>query len=254
MSISSTAQPVVSPRLRQNSKYNKFLDIGIDTACSNAALPVEDVRIDCAALNGRGFSRSTDARRAARSHVPSSWHETVGHCCGDQVDYPGSRGAYALLSAPQKDEEDGRQPSIEAVGRRGADDLREKRAQCGPFALEVMDGATNGGRFRTYVADVLVPALRPGDTAVMDNLAAHKVAGIRHLIEAAGARLLYLPPYSPDLHPLENAFAKKALLRTAAARTVPDLWAVIRGAFTCFKPDECRNYLAAAGYDSHDPA
>jgi transposase len=124
----------------------------------------------------------------------------------------------------------------------------------GPFALELMDGPTNGRRFRAYVADVLVPALRPGDTVVMDNLAAHKVAGIRHLIEAAGARLLYLPPYSPDFNPIENAFAKlKALLRTAAARTVPDLWAAIRGAFTCFKPDECRNYLAAAGYDADDP-
>jgi transposase len=110
-----------------------------------------------------------------------------------------------------------------------------------------MDGATNGLRFRAYVAEVLVPALRPGDTVVLDDLAAHKFAGIRHLIEAAGASLLYLPPYSPDLNPIENAFAKKALLRTAAARTVPDLWAAIRGAFTCFKPDECRIYLAAAG-------
>ena len=125
----------------------------------------------------------------------------------------------------------------------------------GPFAIELMDGATNGTRFRTYVADSLVPVLRPGDTVVMDNLAAHKVAGIRQLIEAAGARLLYLPPYSPDFNPIENAFAKlKALLRTAATRTVPDLWAAIRDAFTRFKPDECRNYLAAAGYDAHDPA
>ena len=125
----------------------------------------------------------------------------------------------------------------------------------GPFAIELMDGATNGTRFRTYVADSLVPALTPGDTVVMDNLAAHKVAGIRQLIEAAGARLLYLPPYSPDFNPIENAFAKlKALLRTAAARTVPDLWAAIRDAFTRFKPDECRNYLAAAGYDAYDPA
>ena len=125
----------------------------------------------------------------------------------------------------------------------------------GPFALELMDGATNGRRFRAYVADVLVPALRPGDTVVMDNLAAHKVGGIRHLIEAAGARLRYLPPYSPDFNPIENAFAKlKALLRTAAVRTIPALWAAIREAFNCFKPDECRNYLVAAGYDAYDPA
>ena len=88
----------------------------------------------------------------------------------------------------------------------------------------------------------------------MDNLAAHKVAGVRQSIEAAGARLLYLPAYSPDFNLIENAFAKlKALLRTTAARTVPDLWTAIRDAFTRFKPDECRNYLAAAGYDAYDP-
>jgi transposase len=125
----------------------------------------------------------------------------------------------------------------------------------GPFAVELMDGATNGTRFRAYVADVLVPALRPGDTVVMDNLSAHKVTGIRQIIEAAGARLLYLPAYSPDFNPIENVFAKlKALLRTAAARTVPDLHVAIRHAFTCFKADECRNCLTAAGYDAYDPS
>jgi transposase len=124
----------------------------------------------------------------------------------------------------------------------------------GPFAVELMDGATNGKRFLSYVTDTLVPALKPGDTVVMDNLAAHKVTGVRQTIEAAGARLLYLPPYSPDFNPIENTFAKlKALLRSAAARTVPDLWAAIREAFTRFKSDECRNYLAAAGYDAYDP-
>ena len=125
----------------------------------------------------------------------------------------------------------------------------------GPFAIDLMDGATNGVRFRAYVADVLVPALTPGDTVILDNLGAHKVASVRQAIEAAGARLLYLPPYSPDFNPIEMAFAKlKALLRTAAARTVPDLRAAIREAFTRFKPDECRHYLAAAGYDAYDPA
>jgi transposase len=85
----------------------------------------------------------------------------------------------------------------------------------------------------------------------MDNLQAHKVAGVREAIEAAGARLLYLPPYSPDLNPIEQAFAKlKALLPSAAARTVPDLWEAIRQAFTRFTPQECCNYLAAAGYEN----
>jgi len=143
----------------------------------------------------------------------------------------------------------------------------------GPFAVELMDGATNGARFLSYVTDTLGPALKPGDTVVMDNLAAHKVAGVRQTIEAAGAHLLYLPAYTlrlqlhsaslsgascrlrPDFNPIENAFAKlKALLRTAAARTVSDLWAAIREAFTHFRPDECRNYLTAAGYDAYDPA
>jgi transposase len=80
------------------------------------------------------------------------------------------------------------------------------------------------------------------------------VAGVREVIEAAGARLLYLPPYSPDFNPIEQAFAKlKALLRKAAARTVPDLWTAIRHAFAAFSPGECRNYLTAAGYDAYDP-
>ncbi|GLS44254.1 transposase [Methylobacterium brachythecii] len=119
----------------------------------------------------------------------------------------------------------------------------------------MFDGATNGERFRAYVTDILVPTLRPGDTVILDNLPAHKVAGVRKAVQAAGARLLYLPPYSPDLNPIEQAFAKlKALLRSAAARTITDLRQAIRQALAAFTPDECRNYLAAAGYDAYDPA
>lgn len=93
--------------------------------------------------------------------------------------------------------------------------------------------------------------LRPGDTVILDNLQAHKVSGIRERVEAAGARLLYLPPYSPEFNPVEQISAKlKALLRSIAARTVPDLWDAIRHAFARFTPDECRNCLAAAGYDN----
>lgn len=115
----------------------------------------------------------------------------------------------------------------------------------------LLDGAMNGSAFRTYVEAVLVPDLKPGDTVVLDNLPAHKVGGIRERIEAAGARVLYLPPYSPDFNPIEQAFAKlKALLRTEAARTIPDLWDAIKRALTRFQPTECRNYLAAAGYDA----
>lgn len=93
---------------------------------------------------------------------------------------------------------------------------------------------------------VLVPELRPGDIVVMDNLPAHKIAGVRQTIEAAGASMLLLPPYSPDFNPIEMAFSKlKALIRKAAPRTVPDLWDTIEA----FSPIECKNFFAAAGYD-----
>ena len=120
----------------------------------------------------------------------------------------------------------------------------------GLLATALFEGATNGERFQAYLARILVPALRPGDTVVMDNLRVHKVSGVREAIEATGARLLFLPPYSPDFNPIEQAFAKlKALLRTAAARTTADLHQAIRHAFGRFTPQECRNYVTAAGYD-----
>jgi transposase len=120
----------------------------------------------------------------------------------------------------------------------------------GLAAPMILDGPMHGTAFRAYVEQVLVPELRPGDVVVMDNLPAHKVAGVREAIEAAGARLLYLPPYSPDFNPIEMAFAKlKAHLRKAAARTVPDLWDAIAQALDAFAPAECVNYFAAAGYD-----
>lgn len=124
----------------------------------------------------------------------------------------------------------------------------------GLIARTVFDGATNGLRFRAYVTDTLAPVLKPGDTVILDNLNAHKVAGVREAIEAVGARVLYLPPYSPDFNPIEQVFAKvKALLRTAAARTAADLTTAIENAFAAVRPDECRNYLAAAGYDAYEP-
>jgi len=120
----------------------------------------------------------------------------------------------------------------------------------GMVAPMVLDGAMNGDAFRAYVEQVLVPELSPGDIVVMDNLSAHKVTGIRQAIEAAGARLLYLPPYSPDFNPIEMAFSKlKALLRRAAARTVDELWEAIAQSIEAFNPEECQNYFAAAGYD-----
>jgi transposase len=121
----------------------------------------------------------------------------------------------------------------------------------GMAAPMVLDGPMNGDAFLAYVSQVLIPELTPGDIVIMDNLPAHKVAGVRDAIEAAGAGLIYLPPYSPDFNPIEMAFSKlKALLRAAAARTIPDLWQAIADAIKQFKPDECRNYFQAAGYDA----
>ena len=121
----------------------------------------------------------------------------------------------------------------------------------GIIAPWVIDGPINGESFRTYVEQVLVPELRPGDIVVMDNLPAHKAAGIRDAIEAAGATLMFLPPYSPDFNPIENAFAKlKALLRKAAERTINGLWGAIGRIIDLFPPAECANYFSAAGYDA----
>lgn len=111
-------------------------------------------------------------------------------------------------------------------------------------------GASQVTAFLAYVEQMLVPGLTPGDVVVMDNLPAHKVGGVRHAIEAAGANLLYLPPYSPDFNPIEQAFSKlKTILRKAATRTIPDLWEAIAAAVDQFPPSECANYFAAAGYD-----
>lgn len=121
----------------------------------------------------------------------------------------------------------------------------------GIAAPMVIDGPMDGAAFLAYVQQVLAPELGPGEVVVMDNLPAHRVAGVRQAIEARGAGLLYLPPYSPDFNPIELAFAKfKSLLRAAAARTIPDLWMAIAEAIERFTPEECRNYFAAAGYDA----
>lgn len=121
----------------------------------------------------------------------------------------------------------------------------------GMVAPMVLDGPINGIAFQAYVDQVLVPELKPGDIVVMDNLGSHKGAGVRAAIEAAGASLRYLPPYSPEFNPIENAFSKlKAMLRKAAARTVEELWSTIGRIVDAFTSAECDNYFAAAGYDA----
>ena len=113
----------------------------------------------------------------------------------------------------------------------------------------VFDGPINGESFRLYVEQMLAPSLRPGDIVIMDNLGSHKGEIIRTLIKAAGARLLFLPPYSPDLNPIEQVFAKlKHLLRKAKERTVDAAWRRIGQLLTAFSSDECRNYFITAGW------
>ena len=121
------------------------------------------------------------------------------------------------------------------------------RGMIAPF---VLSGPINRNAFEAYVERVLVPELRPGDVVIMDNLSSHKGPRARQLIEAANARLMFLPPYSPDFNPIENAFARlKALLRKAAERTLDGLWTAIGRIVGTFSPAECANYFANAGYD-----
>ena len=113
----------------------------------------------------------------------------------------------------------------------------------------VLDGAINGPAFLAWVKQFLVPTLSPGDRVIMDNLSSHKVAGVREAIEGAGASLLYLPPYSPDLNPIEMMFAKlKALLRRAAESTVDALWNTIGNLLSQITPSDCRAFIRHIGY------
>jgi transposase len=115
----------------------------------------------------------------------------------------------------------------------------------------LLEGPIDGESFRTYVEQVLVPILRPGDIVIMDNLGSHKGKAVRQLIRSTGAKLLFLPKYSPDLNPIEQLFAKlKHLLRKAAARTLEALCAAVGEMLGAFTPQECANYFSNAGYAS----
>lgn len=115
----------------------------------------------------------------------------------------------------------------------------------------VLDGPINGASFRAYIEQMLVPALKPGDIVVMDNLGSHKSGAVRKAIRSAGARIFFLPPYSPDLNPIEQVFAKlKTLLRKAEERTIEGVWTRIGSLLDCFTPGECANYLRNSGYAS----
>ena len=136
--------------------------------------------------------------------------------------------------------------------------MRVEEAQtCQLLCVAIVNGSTRDSWHvwslaRRFTEQILGPTLSPGDVVIMDNLPAHKGAGVRRAIEATGAELRLLPPYSPDFNPIENAFAKlKALLRKAAARTVSSLERAIADAIDAFTPSECANYFKAAGYDAN---
>jgi transposase len=113
----------------------------------------------------------------------------------------------------------------------------------------VIDGAINAELFLAYVEQILVPTLKPGDVVIMDNLRVHKIAAVHQALEAAGATLLFIPPYSPDLNPIELAFSKlKALLRAKAIRTADALWKALGDLCDSFSPAECANYFRHDGY------
>jgi transposase len=119
----------------------------------------------------------------------------------------------------------------------------------GIVAPMVLDGPMSGEAFLAYIEQALVPELRPGNVVIMDNLPAHKIAGVRQAIETAGASLKYLPRYSPDFNPI-GLRKTQTPPANRPARTIPDLWQAIADALRCFTPQECANYLAAAGYDA----
>lgn len=113
----------------------------------------------------------------------------------------------------------------------------------------VVDGAMDGATFIAWIEQFLCPTLQPGDIVIADNLSSHKVAGVKEAIEAVGATIRYLPPYSPDLNPIEKLFAKlKAMLRKAAKRTVDALWHTLGQLLDTISPTECKNYFVACGY------
>ena len=135
-------------------------------------------------------------------------------------------------------------------GHRKTTTLVAGRRMSGMVAPMVLDGPSNGDRFEAWVAQLLVPDLRPGDVVVMDNLASHKGTSVRERSEAAGATLRFLPPCSPDCNPIEKAFPRlEAMLRKAGERTVSGLWDRIGKLVDIFQPRECANDVSACGYD-----
>ena len=173
-------------------------------------------------------------------------------------------GPWPNPSSPSSSESASQQPWIEGLTRPAAHEIPDSphgrwrtltflaALRCDRIAAPcVIDGPINGPAFFAWVVQFLVPTLRVGDIVVLDNLGSHKAQRVRRAIRDAGAHWLFLPPYSPDLNPIEQVFAKlKTLLRKAAERTVETTWRRIGALLQCFTPAECANYIRNAGYAS----
>jgi transposase len=154
--------------------------------------------------------------------------------------------AHGLPARPPQDHYAGRGPAYDRHGR--TDGARRTDQSC-PERLP-WQAVEGGDWFEAYVTQVLVPELKPGDVVIMDNLSSHKRVAVKEKVEAAGATLRFLPPYSPDFNPIEKAFSRlKAMLRKAGERTVRGLWDLIGRLVDIFQPDECANYFKSCGYE-----
>src|SRR5262245_7678988 len=208
------------------------------------------------ALRRLGLTRKKKSRRAAEQDRPDvaearrRWPEKLAGVDPDDLVFLDETGANTAMArthgyAPRGERVLAKAPlsgwqAVTFVGALTAGGL------VAPWAME---GAMTGGWFLAYVEQVLAPALRPGMVVVMDNLPCHKVEGVEAAIRRAGCRLLYLPPYSPDLNPIENAFSKlKRALRDWAARTVEGVYDGLRRLIHRFSPAECLNYFRHCGY------
>ena len=194
--------------------------------------PAEQDRPDVLSAREAGFDGQLDLEPERLVFIDDTWTATnMAHshgCC--------RRGERLRMGYPH--------------GHRKTTTLIAGLRMTGMVAPTVLDGPVNGEWFEAYVGQVLVPDLKRGDVVIMDNLSSHKRTSVRTLIEAADARLMFLPPYSPDFNPIAKAFARlKALVRKAGEQTFSGLWSLIGKLVDLFQPQECANYISSCGYD-----
>jgi transposase len=203
---------------------------------------------------GIGFKKKSlhaaEQDRAAVAAARQLWHEHLKDVPAQKLVFLDESGAKTNMTRTR-----GRAPRgvrvIDKVphGHWATTTMISAIRTTGPCAAAVVTGATDSDVFLAYVQHVLVPELKPGDVVILDNLQPHKAKGVREMIEAAGAKLLYLPPYSPDFNPIENMWSKvKQHLRSAAARTFDALQEAVTAALQTITPSDCAGYFRHCGY------